>query len=50
MSEQSTAEVLRCDGPKFPQWELNMMIDVAERWDIKPTEAENQLVEWGLLD
>ena len=35
---------------EIPQWEFDVMIDLAERWQIRPTEAENQLVAWGILD
>jgi hypothetical protein len=27
----------------IPQWEFEMITDVAQRWDIEPTEAENFL-------
>lgn len=35
------------DDRRPPQWELDMMIDVAERWGITPDEAEEFLEEIG---
>lgn len=33
-----------------PQWEFDAIIDVAERFGISGTEAENFLIEVGLFD
>jgi len=33
-----------------PQWELEMVADVADRWDIHGIEAENFLVSVGAFE
>ena len=42
MSEHDTER-----NRKPPQWELEMIADVADRWDIRGTEAENFLISAG---
>jgi len=42
---QSQADTERNRKP--PQWELEMIADVADRWDIRGTEAENFLISAG---
>jgi hypothetical protein len=31
----------------WPRWELDMILDVADRWNINATQAENFLVSVG---
>lgn len=37
------------DSAPWPEWELEAIADVSDRWEIDGTEAENFLVNVGVL-